>query len=550
TAGRGRPALRFFLTLGGALTVGALLAAPLLVPFAEAVTKSKRYQDLQARTTEPEVPFADLDSAKLLLHPQFHGELPYEGWGPAHAESITGFAGYLGFAAWFALLAHVIARRAWRSREMFFVVATLFVLGIMMSWPGIGELFHTVFHLAANARLRLFFGLLLAIQTAAAIDLMQRDRRSVAIGIGAASVLMALVLLFSDYAVPYHREAALAAFLPSMGVLAIAVIATAVQRNEWVILALLVAIVGELWEAGRDWNPVVSNEWLYPKTPLLRALDEAAANVGEPFRIVANGPCFFPNVSAIYGYEDIRPHDPMANGRYIGLLSLITDYDAADYFAEWNEWDKRIIDYLNVRFIVTTKGELGGRYRRIYGGDDGGLWENPDVLPRFYGIRNVIMEFRDDHFYRRLRELEGWSHTAILDELEIEAEPQRDDFFKPRPPEAPIAQVTIKPSSPTDYRLHIKAPRWSLIGSSVTWWPGWRVERNGREIDPVRINGGFLGFSVPPGELDVRVWYEPWSFRIGVGLAIATIAGLAAYRVATAPGRRAPAEAAGATQKR
>ncbi|HYH07312.1 MAG TPA: YfhO family protein [Thermoanaerobaculia bacterium] len=524
---------KFFLTLGAALTIGTLLSAPLLAPFAEAVTKSKRYQDLQAKNGEIDVPFTDADSAKLLLHPQFHGELPYEGWGPAHAESITGFAGLLGIAAWFALLAHGIARRAWRSREMFFVLATVFVLGIILGWPGIADLFHTVFHLAANARLRLFFGLLLAMQTAAAIDLLQRDRRAVAIGIGAASVIIALVYFLSDYAVPEHREAALSAFLPSIGVLAIAVVAVAVKRNEWIVLALLVAVTGELWEAGRDWNPVVTNEWNYPKTPLLRALDEAAAKVpkNEPFRIVGNGPAFFPNLSGIYGYEDIRPHDPMANGRYIGLLSLVTNYDASDYFAEWNEWDKRIIDFLNVRFVVTTKGELGPKYRRLYGGDDGGLWENVDVLPRFYGARNVILEFRDDYFYQRLKELEGWSHTALLDKLDIEDPAQRRDFFDPRPAAAPVAQVTVKEFTPTDYRLHVKAPRWSLIASSVTWWPGWKVERNGRLVEPIRINGGFIGFAVPPGELDVRVYYEPWTFRAGVAIALVTIAGLVAYRV-------------------
>ena len=45
------------------------------------------------------------------------------------------------------------------------------------------------------------------------------------------------------------------------------------------------------------------------------------------------------------------------------------------------------------------------------------------------------------------------------------------------------------------------------------------------------MNGGFLGFAVPPGELDVRVWYDPWTFRFGTILAGATIAALLAYGV-------------------
>jgi hypothetical protein len=520
----------FLATLTLAIAVAGLLATPLLGPFAEAVTKSKRYQDLKANPIEAEVPFSDWASAKLLVQPQFFGELPYEGWGPAHAESISGFAGTLGLAAWFALLAHVIRRRAWRSPEAFFVIATLFVVAIILSWPGVREVFHLFFQLAANARMRLFLVLLLAVQSAAAIDLLRRDRKSLLIGVGCAGALMILTYATTHLEVAYHDEVALQSLLPGFGILLLAMIAALVYRRHVPALLLLAAVTGELFETGRDWNPIVSNEWMYPKTPLLRALDEAAAETKEPFRIVANGPAFFPNVSAVYGYEDIRAHDPMANGRYIGLLSLIIDYDAANYFAEWNEWERRLVDYLNVRYVLTTPGgTLPPRFMLRYEGPDGRLFENTEVLPRFFAARNVILEFRDEPFFRQLKQTEGWAHTAFLENLTIEAEPQRDDFFKPRPEDAPMATTAIRSATPTDYHLHIKAPRWTLIVSSVPWWPGWKVERNGARIEPVRVNGGFLGFSVPPGELDVRVWYDPWSFRLSAIVALVTLAALVAY---------------------
>ena len=74
----------------------------------------------------------------------------------ATAESITGFAGMLGIAAWFALLyprhrAAPLPRRANFSSSSLALVA----LGIVFDWPGISAVFHFVFRLAANARLRL-----------------------------------------------------------------------------------------------------------------------------------------------------------------------------------------------------------------------------------------------------------------------------------------------------------------------------------------------------------------------------------------------------------
>ncbi|MDP9194167.1 MAG: YfhO family protein, partial [Acidobacteriota bacterium] len=533
TAGRTR---QFLLSLFGLLAVAGLLSLPLLLPFFESVPKSKRFHELKANATSVEVPFSDGPSAKLLVQPQFYGELPYETkpWGPAHAESITGFAGTLGIAAWFVLLAHVIRRRAWRSREMFFVLATVLVVGIILSWPGLRELFHLVFQLAANARLRLFLCLLLAIQTAAAIDVFARDRASALIGLSAAAALLLGVTLTADFTVPAYRDGSIEAMLPAFGVLLLAFIAVSVKRKDIAVLLLLVAIIGELWETTGNWNPVVPNEWMYPKTPLLTKLDELTAGIpaNDPYRITANGPAFFPNVAAVYGYEDIRAHDPMANGRYIGLLALIINYDAANYFAEWNEFERRLIDYLNVRYVVATPNAvLPPRYRMLYDSEDGRIFENPDALPRFFAARNVILEFRDTYFYQNLKATEDWANTAFLENLTLETEAQRGDFFNPRPKTAPMATTQILEASATEYRLRVKAPRYSLIVSSVPWWSGWKVERNGARIEPTRVNGGFLSFTVPPGESDVRVWYDPWTFRVGSIIALVTLAGLIAIGV-------------------
>src|SRR6185295_1273069 len=137
------------------------------------------------------------------------GDVPSHFGGPTHAESISGFAGFLGVAAWFALVAHVIATRRWRSRQTFFVLATLIVLGIILSWPGVSEVFHVVFRLAANARLRIMFALLLAMQTAAAVDLMERDRRSVLIGLAAASAFLFVMFHSIDFKTPLQRDTAM-----------------------------------------------------------------------------------------------------------------------------------------------------------------------------------------------------------------------------------------------------------------------------------------------------------------------------------------------------
>jgi hypothetical protein len=509
-----RASPRIFLAIGGAAVVTLLLAAPFLAPFAEAVTKSKRYQELEGRVETGEVPHTTTTAQVLLVSPRF----PPAG----HAEAVSGFAGILGIAAWIAIAVHVIVKRKWRSRELFFVLATLLCLGVILDWPLIGDAFHLLFSLAANARVRLLFVLLLATLTAAAIDLADRGTWTIGVA-GAGAILLAAYLAM-------RHELGAVAMLPSVAVLAVAVLVTA-GGTKWRELVLLTAVTAELWANTRGWNPVVSDEWMYPKTPLLRALDEAAKTQKAPFRIVGNAATFFPNVSAVYGYEDVRAHDPMTPGRYVGLLAHVVGYDPTEYFARWPEWDHPLLDYLNVRYVLTSAGgELPHGFRQIYDGSDGRLFENEEVLPRFFAVPNVVIEFRDAVYAQRLRDL-SWKDMALLDELKVEVPQMHDDFFKPRPADAPVAKADLVSSTPTDYRLHVTAPRWSLVVSSVPWWPGWKVERNGMRVDPIRVNGAFLGFAVPPGEVDVRVWYDPWTFRLGTGLAAATLIALVAYGV-------------------
>jgi hypothetical protein len=141
----------------------------------------------------------------------------------------------------------------------------------------------------------------------------------------------------------------------------------------------------------------------------------------------------------------------------------------------------------------------------------------------------VVIDFVDQSFYRRLQELDDWSQTALLEKLDLETPQMHDDFFKPRPTDSPVATTRILSAKPTDYRLYVKAPRYTLVVSSLPWWPGWKIERNGARIEPIRVNGGFLGFAVPAGEVDVRVWYDPWTFRLGSIVSAATCLALLAY---------------------
>jgi hypothetical protein len=520
--------------LAGAIGVAAIVAAPFLAPFAEAVTKSKRYQELKANPQlNIDVPFSDFPSMIVLFQPHFFGHLPADKpWSTAPAaESISGFAGALGVAAWFALLLRAIVLRRFRDREFFFVLAALFVLAVILDWPGVGSFFHFVFRLAANARLRLLLCFVIALMAAAIVDISRRERPVwLLTGVGITGAGLLYLLMTTSFPTQAAVDMAMLAMFPSIITLAAsALLALPARWRELGACALATAVVGELWAADAGWNPVLPASAMYPRTPLIDKLAELrwVPGAGAPTRVVGIGPALFPNTNAIYGFEDIRAHDPMANGRYLGALRLMAKVNTDDYFAKWNDLDSRLLDSLNVKYVVGAQNlEMRDpqRFRMLYDARDGRIFENADVLPRFFPARNIVLEFKGDKFVQRLVAQKELSQTAVVKTLPVDSDRMRLDLLLPRPLTAPEPSVTIVEARPTDFLLHIKAPRHALIVSSQPWWPGWRVTRNGRRVKPQPVNGPFLGFTVPPGEWDVRVHYFPLTFYLGMAASLITIA--------------------------
>ena len=514
-----------------AIFVAALLAAPFIATFAETVKKSRRFQELQVHANE-EPPFSDFPSAIATFEPNFYGHAPFEKpWGPATAESITGFAGILGIASWFALLYRAIAQRRLRSREMFLVILALVAAGIAFNWPVVSSLFHFVFKLAANARLRLLLCWIAAAMTAAAIDAALRERATpFLLGVLTTAVLLFRTVLKVGFPNAAMKDTAILAILPSILVLALSALFVLQARARHIAAMLIgAALIAELWTASEGWNPVLPVEAMYPKTPLIETLQrlQAATPANAPFRVAGIGAALFPNAQAMYGFADIRTHDPMANGRYLGVLRLLANLETNDYFSKWQNVKTPLLNYLNVRYLVGARDLAPDdpvRYRLVYDGRDGRIFENRDVRPRFFAARDIVLEFHSNLFAQALKE-HDLSQQTVVNLLPVDSDRMRQDLLFPK--SDPVVQI-VEARDP-DFRLRIRSRRHALIVSSQPFWPGMRVSLNGHSVRALPVNGAFLGFTVPPGDWDVHINYLPATFYGGLAAALVTVLSLIAW---------------------
>jgi hypothetical protein len=534
-------AMRALALAAAAIFMAALLAAPFIATFAETVKKSQRFQELQVHAND-EPPFSDFPSAIATFEPNFYGHAPGEKpWGPATAESITGFAGILGIASWLALLFRAIAERRFRTREFFLAVLALIAAGIVFNWPVISSGFHLVFRLAANARLRLLLCWVAAALTAAAINAARRERSApFLVGVLVTAAILFYLTRTVGFPSAAAKDTAMIAILPSMIVLALASLFVLPARGRHIATMLVgAAIIAELWTATDGWNPVLPVEAMYPKTPLIATLQrlQDATPRSDPFRIVGIGAALFPNTQAMYGLADIRVHDPMAFGRYLGVVRLLTNLETNNgdsrllaYFAKWQNVDTPLLNYLNVRYLIGDRNldpKDRRRYQMVYSGSDGRIFENRDVKPRFFAAHEIVLAFEHERFAQNLKE-HDLSKQTVVNILPVDSDRMREDLLAPK--SDPV--VRIVEAGDTDFRLHIHSQRYALIVSSQPWWPGWRVSRNGQSITPQPVNGVFLGFTIPPGDWDVRVDYFPASFYGGLAAAAITALLLLSWPIA------------------
>src|ERR1700737_2847522 len=134
--------------------------------------------------------------------------------------------------------------------------------------------------------------------------------------------------------------------LPSLIVLALAAMLPLSRWRTLVTPLIALAILAELAIVSRGWNPIFPASAFYPRTPLIDTLSKLDR---DGSRLVGIGDPLFPNTQAIFGFADVRVHDPMANARYTSFLErTIKGFNTWDYYMKWYDADTPLLDVLNV----------------------------------------------------------------------------------------------------------------------------------------------------------------------------------------------------------
>jgi len=517
----------FLPALIAAGAVAILLALPMIVPFAQNVRQSTRFADMKSAAAE--MPFSDATSLALLVQPRLYGTRPGNPWGPAGAEAVTGFAGILGIAAIIGIAIDTIARRRFREREVFFVIAAIGIFILLANVKPAVAAMHAIIGLAANARLRFLFAWILAVLIAAAIDRLRAI--PFAIGLASAALLVAVVVMRTPFPSDTARHDGLVAIIPSAIVLAIAAIALIPRARAIATLLLVAAVIAEMWPLTIGWNSPFPMNTFYPRTPLI---DAVLRHHRPGFdRVAGIGNVLFPNTNAMFGIEDARIHDPMEPASFVRVIGGAITHD---YYKKWIDESTPLLDRLNVRWLMTEPNhELtdASRYVLRYAGPDGRLYENLHAMPRFFadGARVTITAARGDAYTldvdapneTLIQSSVGASRWWLVDSSNTRSGKSRallPRFLGEKVPKADEgAMVLARAEASAD------APHPHSASLRVSLSP---QKARGEGLS---MNAPFLSFTVPAGHTIVHIRYADTSFRIASILALLTAAALVCFMI-------------------
>ena len=527
-ANRGVPARAVALSLAaGALALG--LSTILFLPFREAVTRTAEYRmrvEWYAKAERSVALPVSLERSIKCIVPYAFGS-----WRSGGEKA--GFAGPAGYAGAILLPLAIVGLFSARRERWPFLIMVFLGFSAWARLPVVNDAICKLplFDVAINEYLVMLgaFGVT-ALSALGMDDLVSRGRRGLALTASALSIatiglLYAHVLPNLERIPQADRTALLAVQVVPIAILAVACLfSQRTAAGKVLPAALLVLFLAERGIEMGSFYPTTPRAALAPPLPFLRGIPRHS-----PSRMAAVANLFIPNIAALYEIEDVRGYEAMTFAPLAETFPLWCVPQPV-WFNRIDEPTKPFLSFLNVRYVLAPPGYPPPRGWRLLGEDPGGrLLENPNALARVFVPHRVYLEKEPGRQRERLFAIRDFAAQGV-------AEAAAPGVF-----ENGNATVRMVFYDAQRMEVSVNADRESLIATSVTGWPGWRLEIDGQERPLLAYNRAFLAFQVPAGRHRAVLRYWPRSFV--AGLWISGLSALCAIAYFFWP-RRAPSASA------
>ncbi len=311
------------------------------------------------------------------------------------------------------------------------------------------------------------------------------------------------------------------------------------RKYKNIAIIVLIIIVFDLFYFFNKITPFSSVQFLYPQTKVFSEIKK----IGGIDRSWGYGSGYietnFQTHEKIYSAEG---YDPLIIKRYMELVTMARDGKIPKIIPRSdvnipqdgkslreNVYRKKILDLLGIKYITFKDDSISNRwqpnnevfpkdqYSLIWQDSPWQIYENNEVLPRYFLTDSFVVENDKEKILTRLYDGKRDAKTVILEEnLSIPIQKGR-------------GEVELIRYSAGKITLSVDTPSNNILFLSDNFFPGWKVFIDNKVNKIYRANYAFRAVPVLKGKHNVEFIYGPDSFKIGFIISLISFLSIVIY---------------------
>ena len=514
-----------------AVFIGLLMSMPQLIPSIELYLQS--YRSLVFAKGEV-IPWGYIST---FLSPDFLGNpVTRNDWFGHYAE----WNAYIGVLPLMLAVYSVLSKR--NTQAIFLFIFGMLVLCLAFPTP-LQDLFVNlhipVLSTSAASRIIVIFSFAFATLCAFGfdqllLDIKSKKNKKVVLWIASFSIIFIIlwvIVLFKLF-IPVERiiVAKNNLILPTIIFAASVFIILITSLNRKLLTVsvyiLLLLVSFDMLRFAIKWMPFDPKELVFPQTSTTKSFKPISGHN----RVFGN---LGGEASMYYHLPSVEGYDALYIKRYGEFINFIADGKLDELnrsvviFSKTGKHISKAINLLDIKYIVHKVADDHAvwtfpywtypkdQFKLIYKDNMYEFYENTNVFPHAFLVGEYKIITQDN----KAIEAVFAPDLDLRKEIILEKDPGIGKSNDP-------GEANIVSYTPNNIEIDVNAKNESLLFLASNYYPGWKASIDGKEIPVLKANYTFKAIPVQKGKYAVKLSYDPWSFRLGVYLAIIGLMGL------------------------
>jgi hypothetical protein len=233
-----------------------------------------------------------------------------------------------------------------------------------------------------------------------------------------------------------------------------------------------------------------------------------------------------------HGIFDIQGVGVMKRRDYDTLYTMMTSGDRPD--------STNILALMNVKYVISMPEIDSPEFSLVSVTGVSGrgpdkteepralkIYENANYLARFFLVEDYKLITRPGEYAATLMDKAFEPRTTVLLEedpgIDLEGAGGEGGVAEPLAPGGSVEVMAYRANS---IGLKVVNPAASILVTSESWYPGWKVYVDGERRKILKANYAFKAVALEPGVHEVVFVYSPASFRLGALLSALTLSAI------------------------